>query len=228
MATKKNVEQVLKKLSADKKPYPRELLEARKAAYLSQVSLVAGSGPHLQQGGQGGSPPASAPMTPLMKIILGTLIIANIALATYLGVSIYENWDKVQELVLGGSSMSETSPSTTEELNQASEPEVVTTPEIVAPPAEAVAPVSTPEPASLSGDDQPSDGDSVNNSQNDPSEPEVSTPEPDDKDNQGKQLGLTPHGPGDPPGQSNLPDNQDQEKDNPGQGNQDKDKDKNK
>jgi hypothetical protein len=227
MATEKNVKNILKKLSADKKPYPKELLETRRAAYLSQVSLVAGNGPHLQQGGgQGGSAAASAPMTPLMKIILGTLIVANIALATYLGVSIYKNWDKVQEFLAGGSSISESSPITTEELNQS--PDVETPPELDAPPVEPDSPVSTPEPAGLSNDNQPSEGDSENNSQIDSSEPEISTPEPDGKDNQGKQLGLTPHGPDDPPSdQSDQPSQSDQS-DNQGQGNQDKDKNKNK
>jgi hypothetical protein len=211
MATEKNIEQLLKKLSADKKPYPKNLLDARRASYLSQVSLVTGSGLHLKKGngpGQGGSSTVSAPMTPLMKVILGTLIAANIALATYLGISIYENWDKVQELLLGGTSTSEISPISPEMQEQS--PEVETTPEIAVPPVETAAPVSTPEPVNLSEDNQPSGGDSTNN-------PQVGTAEPDDSDNSGKHLGQTPHGPDDTPAnQDNQNDNQgkDKSKDN--------------
>jgi hypothetical protein len=224
MATEKSIEQLLKKLSADKKPYPKDLLDARRTAYLSQVSLVAGSGLHLKKGngtGQGGSSPASAPMTPLMKIILGTLIAANIALATYLGVSIYENWDKVQELLIGGATTSDVSPVAPEVLEQA--PEVETTPEIAVPPVETAAPVSTPEPVNLSDENQSSEGDSANNPQVDSSKSEISTQEPEGSDDSGKHLGQTPHAPDNPPA------NQDSQNDNQNKNNSsNQGKDKNK
>jgi hypothetical protein len=224
MATEKNIEQLLKKLSADKKPYPKNLLDARRASYLSQVSLVTGSGLHLKKGngpGQGGSSTVSAPMTPLMKVILGTLIAANIALATYLGISIYENWDKVQELLLGGTSTSEISPISPEMQEQS--PEVETTPEIAVPPVETAAPVSTPEPVNLSDENQSSEGDSANNPQVDSSKSEISTQEPEGSDDSGKHLGQTPHAPDNPPA------NQDSQNDNQNKNNSsNQGKDKNK
>ena len=197
----KNIQKLLKNLSADKKAYPKDLLSARRAAYLSQVTSVAGSGPHPQKGngkGQGGSPHAAAPMTPLMKVVLTALIAANVALATYMGVYVYENWDRVQALLSGRPSLSETSPGPHEVLNQA--PELEPTPEIAISPEGMVVPSSTPAPTSLSDDPQPSGSDS--------SEPD-STPEPDGKDQPGKHLGQTPHGSDDPPGQS---DNEDKDK----------------
>jgi len=200
MQTEKNIEQLLKKLSADKKPYPKNLLATRRAAYLSQVTAVVSSGPQLKKGnGQGGSPHASAPMTPLMKVVLTALVAANVALATYLAVYVYDNWDRVQELLFGAPSMSETSPAPLEIVTQA--PELETTPEIAVPPEETVAPVSTPEPTSLSEDSQPSGIDSADS-------PQVSTAEPDGKDQPGLHLGQTPHTPSDPPGQRDQDDNQ--------------------
>lgn len=210
MSTEKNIEQLLKKLSTDKSPYPKDLLDARRSAYLSQVTSVVSSGLLIKEGsgkGQGGSPPTSAPMTPFMKVVLAALVAANVALASYLAVSMYENWDRLQELLLGGSSVSYPSPISPE--FQA--PELETTPEVTIPPVETVAPISTPEPTS------PSDATSADSQSL--SEPEASTPEPDDP---GKHLGQTPHGPGDPPGQDNSQDNT---KDD-GQGNQDDNKDK--
>ena len=215
MSTEKNIEQLLKKLGADKKPYPKDLLDARRTAYLSQVTLLASGGPHIKQGnrqGQGGSPPTSAPMTPLMRIVLATLVAANVALAAYLAVSFYENWDKVQELLFGVPAVSETSPISPEALDQA--PELETTPEIASPPEGTVVPISTPEPTS-----SPADATAADGQQTGPSEPEASTPEP--KDDPGKHLGQTPHGPGDPPGQDNRDNSPDANQDD-----QNKDKDK--
>jgi hypothetical protein len=235
MPTKKNIEQLLKHLSADRKPYPKDLLDARRTVYLSQVTSVVSSGPNIKKGngqGQGGSPPTSAPMTPFMKVVLATLVAANFALVTYLAVSIYENWDKVQGSLLGDPSVSEISPVSPEVLDQA--PELETTPEIAIPPAETVAPVSTPEPSTSPLDDsQPSDVTAADSPQVGPSEPEASTPEPDENDNPGKHLGQTPHGPGDPPGQDNQDNSQNNTQkpgqdntQNNGQGNQDGNKDK--
>ncbi len=209
MDSEKNIEELLKKLSADKKPYPKELLKNSRAAYLSQVSSVISSGPQLHKGngqGQGGSPTTSVPMTPLMKVILTALVAANIALATYLAVTAYENWDKIQDLLLGASPVSETLPAPVEDLNQA--PESVSTPEITISPEGVVTPNATPVPTNPSDGPQPSGGDNGDN-------PQVSTPEPGGKDNPGKHLGQTPHTPDDPPGQD------DQDKN-------DKDKNKNK
>jgi len=229
--TETNPEKLLKDLGADKKPYPKDLLKARRATYLSQVTSVVSSAPHLTRGdgqGQSGPSPAATPMTPLMKVVLTVLIATNFALATYLAVSIYENWGKVQESLLGGPSVSEPSPISPEVLDQA--PELKTTPEIAIPPAGTVAPVSTPEPTI-----SPSDATAADTPQVGQSDPEVSTPEPDGKDNSGKHLGQTPHGPGDPPGQDNQDNNQDNSQDSGqdnsqdnGQGNQNKDKDKDK
>lgn len=207
MQTEKNIEQLLKDLSADKKPYPKDLLNASRASYLSQVSAVISSGPHFTKGnGQGGVPSASAPMTPLMKVVLTVLVAANVALATYLAVTAYENWDKIQALLFGAPPPGETSPAPIGDLNQA--PESVSTPEITISPEGTVTPNATPEPTSPSDDPQTSGGDSGDNLL-------LSTPEPDGKDNPGKHLGQTPHTPDDPPGQDN------QDKDNKG-------KDKNK
>lgn len=190
MQTEKNIEQLLEKLSADKNPYPKALLNSRRAAYISQVSSVVGSGPHLQKGnghGQGGSAHAAAPMTPVMKVVLTALIATNVALVTYLAVTAYENWDKVQELLFGGPSVSETSPAPSD--IQTQPPELATTPEIAISPEGVVTPNATPEPTSpvvepqTSGDEQ------------------LSTPEPDGNSDPGKHLGQTPHTPDEPPGQ---------------------------
>lgn len=205
LPSERTIENLLETLSADIKPYPKSLLDARRVAYLSQATLVAGSGPGLKKGngrGQGGASHASAPMTPAMKVALTALIAANIALASYLAVSVYENWDKVQELLFGVPSVSETYSDPLEMSTQA--PESAVTPEIAISPEGTVVPGSTPGPDNLSEDAQPAAGNSVDN-------PEVSTPEPDAKDKPGLRLGQTPHGPDEPPGQDQ---NNDQGKDN--------------
>lgn len=206
--TERNIQNLLNNLSADKKSYPKHLLDARRAAYLSQVTSVVGGGPRPQKGngkGQGGSPHSAAPMTPLMKAVLTVLVAANIALATYMAVYVYENWDRVQVLLSGRPVLREASPVPPEVLNQS--PELDNTPEIVVSPEGTDVPSSTPAPTSLSDDSSPlgSDG---------PSEPD-GTPEPDGKDQPGKHLGQTPHGPDDPPGQKdqdNVQDNQGKDK----------------
>ncbi|MBN1451850.1 MAG: hypothetical protein JW963_12610 [Anaerolineales bacterium] len=202
---------LLKNLSADKKPYPQGLLEARRVAYLSQVTLLAGSGLHLQKGngrGQGGPSHAAAPMTPIMKVMLTALLAGNIALAAYLGVMVYENWDKVQALLFGAPIASETSPAPPELSTQPPAPD--STPEIATTPGSTDVPASTPEPGSPPEEPQPAEGNSVDN-------PEVSTPEPPVKDKPGLHLGQTPHSPDEPPGQDTNDDQGD-----------DKDKDKDK
>jgi len=105
------------------------------------------------------------------EVVLTVLIATNFALATYLAISIYDNWGKVQESLLGGPSVSELSPISPEVLDQA--PELKTTPEIAIPPAGTVAPVSTPEPTI-----SPSDATAADTPQVGQSDPEVSTPEP--------------------------------------------------
>jgi len=233
----KNLEKLLKNLSADKKPYPKDLLKARRAFYLSQVTSVVSSGPQLTKGaqqGRNGSPPAAAPMTPLMKVVLTVLIAANVALATYLVVSVHENWDTVRELLFETPTVVEASPAPFEIPTQ--EPASAVTPEFVPSLEGAVVPSATPEPASSPDDSQssdnsqPSDATLPEGPQAGPSEPEVSTPEPNGKDNPGKHLGQTPHGPGDPPGQDNQESNQDntQDSDQDNDGDNDKDNDKDK
>lgn len=97
--TEKNIKNLLKGLSADQKPYPKDLLNSRRAAFMSQVSSISGTGPQLKKGqGQGGSPNA-APMTPLKKVVLTALIAAIVALTAYLAVTAYEKWDMIQELL---------------------------------------------------------------------------------------------------------------------------------
>lgn len=214
--SERDIEKLLKTLGAAKQPYPESLLEARRAAYLSQVISAVGSGPHIETGkgaGQGGSSHASAPMTPVAKAILTTLIAANLVLATYLAISVYENWDSVQELLFGATSVSETSPAPFEAPTQP--PASVTAPVFTALPEGTASPVSTPEPSGLPENLESSGGDSVNSTQTNPLELEVGTPEPAGNDNPGLHLGQTPHGPGDPPGQDNpqVPD------DPPGQDN---------
>ena len=202
--TERNIQKLLKNLSADKKSYPKELLDSRRAAYLAQVTSVAGSGPRPKKGngkGQGSSPHSAAPMTPLMKVVLTALVAGNVALATYMAAYVYENWDRVQALLSGRPVLSEASPVPPEVLNQA--PELETTPEIAVPPEETVVPGSTPAPTSLSDDHQPSGNDS-------PDSPQVSTPEPDQP---GKHLGQTPHSPKEPPGQSDKDNDKDKNKD---------------
>jgi hypothetical protein len=218
--TEKNIQKLLKNLSADKKSYPKDLLDARRAAYLARVTSVVSSGPHPKKGngkGQGGAPHAAAPMTPLMKVVLTALIAANVALATYMAIYVYEHWDEVQALLSGRPSLSETFPVPPEIPTQA--PELETTPEIAIPPEGTVAPDATPEPTSLSDDPQPSGNGSADSPQGESSKPD-STPEPDGKDNPGKRLGHTPHGPGDPPGQND----QDNDQDDPDKDKKDKDK----
>ena len=192
--TERDIEDLLERLGADKQSYPKGMLDARRTAYLSHAAIVIGSGPHITKGkgpGQGGgSSPTSVPMTPIMKVVLTTLVAANVALATYLAVTAYENWDKVQEFLFGAPSVSETSPAPPEILDQATEP--AATPEIAISPEETVVPTAPPEPTTLT--DEPG---STGNESSDSSQ--VSTPEPGGNDQSGKHLGQTPHGPGDPP-----------------------------
>jgi len=215
--TESNIQKLLKNLSADKKSYPKDMLDTRRAAYLAQVTSVAGSGLHPKKGngrGQGSSPHSAAPMTPLMKVVLVALVAANVALASYMAIYAYENWDRVQVLLSGKPTLSEASPVPPEIFNQA--PELEATPEIAATPEGTITPGSTPAPTSLSeGDPQPSGNDTSDSPQVDSSEPD-STPEPNGKDQPGKHLGQTPHGPGDQPGQSdqdNVQDDQGKDKD---------------
>ena len=210
--SEKKIENLLRVLSAERMPYPTGLLDDRRAAYISQVTLLVGSGPHFGRGngsGQGGSASASMPMTPIMKIVLTALIAGNIAIAAYLGVSVYENWDKVQAWLSGSPTVSETSLAPLEVAPIP--PDYANTPEIVISPEETLVPGSTPEPNSLSGDSQPSGSDSNTN-------PEVSTPDP---NKPGKHLGQTPHGPDQPPSSNNQDNSQ-----NNTQGNQDNNKKK--
>jgi hypothetical protein len=211
--TERNIQKLLTNMGADQKPYPKYLMDNRRAAYLTQVSAVVGSGLHPGQGsGQGpsGVSHGAAPMTPLMKAVLTTLVAANVVLATYLSVVAYENWDKLQELLFGGPAISETS--SPEILTQS--PELEMTPEITEPPEVTVSPIATPEPTDLSNDSQSSGGDSSDNGG------VVGTPEPNSDDNPGLHLGQTPHSPDTPPGQGNQDNTQDNNK-----GNQDKNQD---
>ena len=211
--TERNIQKLLTNMGADQKPYPKYLMDNRRAAYLTQVSAVVGSGLHPGQGsaqGPGGVSHGAAPMTPLMKAVLTTLVAANVVLATYLSVVAYENWDKLQELLLGGPAISETSPP--EILTES--PELEMTPETTEPPEVTVSPIATPEPTDLS-----SGGDAVDNTGSSGSE--VITPEPDGKDNPGLHLGQTPHSPDTPPGQDNKG-NQDKNKDNSSNNNKNK------
>ena len=193
--TEKDIEKLLERLGADKRSYPKGMLEATRTAYLSHASIVLGKGPHISKGkgpGQGSSPPTSVPITPFMKVILTGLVAANLALATYLAVTAYENWDKVQEFLFGSPPVSETSPAPPELLDQATKP--AATPEIAVSPEETVVPTIPPEPTNFSDDP----GSSGNNSSDNP---QVGTPEPEGNDQPGKHLGQTPHSPGNPPGQ---------------------------
>jgi hypothetical protein len=159
-------------------------------------------------------------MTPLMKAVLTVLVAANIALASYLAVSLYDNWDKVRESLLGGPSVVETSPAIYEIPTQP--PASAITSESPAPPEETSVPTGTPEPTSPSNGPQPSEA--AAGSQVGSSGSEVGTPDPNDKDDSGKHLGQTPHGPDNPPGQDNQDNSQSDNQDN----NKDKDKDKDK
>ena len=212
--TERNIEDLLKNLSADKKPYPEHLLKARRTTYLSQVTSAVSGGPHHKgENGQGqsGSPTAVAPMTPLMKAVLAVLVTANIALASYLAGSIYDNWDKVRSSLLGDSPVVETSPDIFEI------PTSAITPESPAPPEETIVPSETPKPTN------PLEATATSGPQVGSSESEVGTPDPNDKNNSGQHLGQTPHSPGNPPGQDNQDNSQNDNQDN----NKDKNKDKN-
>lgn len=214
--TENNIQELLKKLGADQKPYPKELLDSRRSAYVKQVTSVISSGPHFGNGqGQGTPAQGAAPMTSMMKAVLTVLVVANVALATYLSMLVYENWDKVQELLFGVPAVSETSPVLPEILTEATEPG--SSPEIAVPPESIVSPVGTPVPTDLSGAPQTIDGEgAVDSQQVDPSEQIEGTPDP-NNDDSGLHLGQTPHGPDDPPSQdSNSPS---QDKNPPGQDN---------
>ena len=192
------VKNLLHSLNADKKPYPPGLLDARRAAYLSQVISVVNSGPRSGKGskgqgrGQGGASHAAGSMTPVMKAVLTVLIAGNIVLVTYLGVLAYENWDKVQALLLGAPIASETSPASLELSTQPPAPN--STPEIATAPESTVVPGSTPEPGTSQEEPQSAEGGSGN-------QPEVSTPEPPAENKPGLHLGQTPHPQNEPPGQ---------------------------
>jgi hypothetical protein len=219
----RNIEELLKNLSADKKSYPNDLLKARRATYLSQVTSVVSGGPHLKGGngkGQSGSPPSAAtPMTPLMKAVLTLLVAANVALASYLAVSIHDNWDKLMGSLSGGSPVVvETSPVNFEIPTQAPDSVIISesstpptsaiTPESPTPPEETIVPNETPEPANPLIGPQPSEAANTAEPQVGASGSEVGTPDPNDKDNPGKHLGQTPHGPDNPPGQTNQDNSQ--------------------
>jgi len=221
--SEKMVKNLLHTLSADKKPYPQGLLDGRRAAYLSQVTMLAGSGPHLRKGNkgqgrdQGSAAHVAAPMTPVMKAVLTVLIAGNIALASYLGVLVYENWDKVQAFLFGSAPIiSETAPAPLEQSTQPPPPE--STPEIVTAPESTDVPGSTAEPDTSIEEPQPAGGDSVD-------QPEASTPEPPAEDKPGLHLGQTPHAPDQPPSQDN---NKDQSPDNSNDQGNNKNKDKDK
>ena len=213
------IENLLHTLSADKKPYPQALLDARRAAYLSHVILLASSGPRPSQRnepGQGSAAHAVAPMTPVMKAVLAVLVAGNIAVATYLGVTVYQNWDKVQALLFGVPIASETSQAPLEASTQPPAPD--STPEIVTAPENTDVPGSTPEPGTSLEEPQSAGGDSVD-------QPEMSTPEPPAEDKPGLHLGQTPHAPDKPPGQDKNND-QGTDKNNDQGNNKNKDKDK--
>jgi hypothetical protein len=224
------VENLLRTLSKDKKPYPQGLLEARRVAYLSQVTLLVGSGTLPGKGkktrgqGHGSAAHAVAPMTPVMKAVLAVLVVGNIALAIYLGALVYQNWDKVQALLSGAPIAGETSPAPPELSTQP--PVTDSTPEIVTAPESTDVPGSTSEPDTSLEEPQPAGGDSVD-------QPEVSTPEPTAEDKPGLHLGQTPHAPDKPPGQDKNNDqgtdknnNQSTDKNNDQGNNKNKDKDK--
>ena len=216
--TERNIEDLLKSLSTDKRPYPEHLLKARRATYLSQVTSAVSGGPHHKgENGQGqsGSPTAATPMTPLMKAVLTVLVTANIALASYLAVSIYDNWDKVRGPLSGGAPVVETSPAIFEIPTQP--PAAAITSESPAPLEETAVPSETPEPTN------PLEAAATAGPQVGSSGSEVGTPDPSDKDNSGKHLGQTPHAPDNPPGQDNQDNSQSDSQDN----NKDKNKDKN-
>ena len=212
--SEKTIENLLRTLSADKKPYPQGLLGARRTAYLSQAISLASNGLHTGQGkkvkvrSKGSMAQVAAPMSPVMKAVLTALIAGNIALVSYLGVLVYENWDKVQAVLFGAPVASETSPAPPEFSTQP--PTLNITPEITTAPESTIVPGSTLEPNTSPEEIQPTDGDSGN-------QPEVSTPEPPSENKPGLHLGQTPHPPDEPPGQDT---NNDQVTDpNKGQGN---------
>jgi hypothetical protein len=208
-STEKDVIKLLTAMGADKKSYPKNLFAARRAAYVLQVTALVGSGLHPRNGGrqiQGGSTPGSVPMTPLMKVVLTALIAGNIALATYLAVNLYHNWDKVQGLLFGTPLASETS--------QAPFIDPIQEPEFDVSPESSVVPEVTSQPTSPLENASPSGGKAPDNQQE-------STPEPSGDDKPGLHLGQTPHGPDEPPSSNNEDNSQ-----NNNQGNQDKNKDK--
>ena len=208
-STEKDVIKLLTAMGADKKSYPENLFAARRTAYVLQVTALVGSGLHPRNGGrqiQGGSTPGSVPMTPLMKVVLTALIAGNIALATYLAVTLYDNWDKVQGLLFGTPLASETS--------QAPFIDPIQEPEFDVSPESSVVPEVTPQPTSPLENASPSGGKAPDNQQE-------STPEPSGDDKPGLHLGQTPHGPDEPPSSNNEDNSQ-----NNNQGNQDKNKDK--
>jgi len=204
--TENDIIKLLTNMGTVNQPYPSDLLEARRSAYLTEVTALVGSGLHsLNGGGKGGiSASSSAPMTSLMKAVLTILVAGNIALATYLGIVIYQNWDKVQELLFSAPAVSELTPVPLDEPIQA--PDFIVSPESTDAPDATLEPNGSPEEAVQS------EGDVVDS-------PLESTPEPEDKP--GLRLGQTPHGPDAPPGGNN----QDTSEDN-SQNNQDKNKNK--
>ena len=203
--SEKMVKSLLHSLSADKKPYPQGLLEARRASYLSQATSLINSGPRSGKGskgqgrGQGSASHAVTLMTSVMKAVLTVLIAGNIALVTYLGILAYKNWDKIQALLFGAPIASETSPAPLELSTQPPAPN--STPEIATVPESTDVPGSTPGPGISTEEPQSDEGGSGNQS-------EVSTPEPPPENKPGLHLGQTPHPPDKPPGQDT---NNDQE-----------------
>jgi len=210
-STEKDVIKLLTAMGTDKRSYPENLFATRRAAYIAQVTTLVGSGLHLRNGGRhlhSRPTPGSVPMTPVMKVVLTALIAGNIALATYLAVTLYDNWDKVQGLLFGTPLVSETS--------SAPYIEPIQEPEFDVSPESSVVPEVTPQPTNTPENVSPSGGNAPDNQQE-------STPEPSGDDKPGLHLGQTPHGPDEPPSSNNEDNSQ-----NNNQGNQDKNKDKQK
>lgn len=194
-ASDRKVIELLEELKSVEPEYPQQLLSARRADVLSQLPGIVASAGVSTVLPKSAPPPASAaaPMTPIMKGILVSLLATSLAVATYIGVLVYENRD----LFIDHSTptYSETAPPTEASTASPQDPLIVGTETPIVTPT---AIIDLPEEAGGEGTDY-----SVTESPN---------------DNPGLHLGETPHSPGDPPGQDNPNKDNKDTKENQGKG----------
>jgi hypothetical protein len=161
----KDIIDQLKRWKQTESSYPEALKEKRRTAFLALIPAIPPLGklPTPGKPSPGHLPPgADLPMTMSMKIVLGVLSTTILVLTTYVGNTLYRNWDAVVEYLNGTpTSISQSSPSlhptasnlTTPLVSQSSTPVPTATPTLGASPTvgAGLASNGTPQPTSNPG-----------------------------------------------------------------------------